>query len=497
MKTYEDLLEQKSEAQKKGFLLTAINEHKATPLYQEAVIANEYMKKRNVTIMNFVKWLYKITGEKVKDIWSANYKLRNSFYPIFINQEVSHLLGNGVQFEDDATKEALGGEQLDNKLVKLAKKALNGGVAFGFFNVDHIDIFDVTEFVPLIGEEDGGLHAGIRFWQIDSTKPLRVTLYEEDGYTEYIKRPDEDMTILKPKRMYKLTVAELEHEEKGQIIDGENYPTFPIVPLWGNEEHQSELIGLRERIDCYDLIQSGFANDLDDASYIYWTITNSGGMDEVDLAKFVERMKTVRASYVDEDGSSAEAHTMDVPYSARQTALEDIRNSLYRDAMALDTDKISAGQVTATAIQAAYENLSMKCDNFEMCINDFLKAIMEVAGLEDNPVFKRSKIVNMMEETQTLMMAAQYLDDETIVKHLPFLSPDEVDDVLERRTQEESERYEDEEAPAETGEPMDESEDTGAEADTSDIEETGEFTNSLFDDLEEAINKMLNDLLKD
>lgn len=496
MKTYEDLLEQKSEKQKQEFIFSAINEHKATQLYKEALIARDYMRKRNVTIMNFVKWLYKLSGERVKDVWSANYKLRNSFFPIFVNQELQHLLGNGVQFEDDATKEALGGEEFDNKLVKIGRAALWGGVAFGFFNVDKVDVFDVTEFVPLIGEEDGGLHAGIRFWQIDSTKPLRMTLYEEDGFTEYIRRPDEDTEILRPKRMYKLTIAETENEEVGEIIDGENYPTFPIVPLWGNEDHQTELTGLRERIDAYDLIQSGFANDLDEASYIYWTIKNAGGMDDVDLAKFIERMKTVHAAVVDDDGSTAEAHTMDVPYAARQTALEDIRTSLYRDAMALDTDKISAGSITATAIQAAYENLSLKCDGFETCVNDFIKAILRVAGLDDNPVFKRSKICNQMEETQMIAVAAQWLDDETIVKHLPFLSPDEVDDVLQRKTQEEAERYEDKETI--DNEEIDENEPVeNEETDTSDITEIGDFTNSLFDDLEANINKMLADLLKD
>lgn len=440
MKTYEDLIACKSEKERREFLINAIGEHKTSPLYSEAYDAKQYMRKRNVTIMKFQKMLFKLSGEKVPDIWSANFKFRNSFFPIFVNQEVNHLLGNGVQFDDKETKEKLGGNELDNTLVKLAKAALWGGVSFGFYNVDHIDIFDVLEFVPLIGEEDGAVHAGIRFWQIDETKPLRMTLYEEDGYTEYIKRPDEDIKVLHPKRKYILKIVKRKEEEV--IIEGQNYPTFPIVPLWGNDEHQSELTGLRERIDGYDLIQSGFANDLDDASFIYWTITNTGGMDDVDLAKFVERMKTVKAAIVDEgDGSHAEAHTMDVPYQARQVALADLRDALYRDAMALDTDKITAGQITATAITASYENLTLKCDNFEMCVIDFLKAIFNVAGLDDNPVFKRSKIMNQLEDTQTVLAAAQYLDDETIIKHLPFLSPDEVEDIMRRKVKEEKERY--------------------------------------------------------
>ena len=48
---------------------------------------------------------------------------------------------------------------------------------------------------PLYDEENGALRAGIRYWQVDETKPLRLTLYEEDGFTEYIKRKDDREAI--------------------------------------------------------------------------------------------------------------------------------------------------------------------------------------------------------------------------------------------------------------------------------------------------------------
>lgn len=439
MKTFEDFKELTDETERRAFLFDAINEHKSSDLYKEAVIAYDYFRRRNTTINKYQKLLYSLSGQAVPDNYSANFKFANNFFQLFVKQEASHLLGNGVTFEDENTKTALGGSQFDNRLYIAAKTALWGGVSFGFFNLDHIDVFKITEFVPLFGEEDGALHAGIRYWQVAKDKPLRIVLYEEDGYTQY-KCADAEWTVLQEKRPYVLTFAKSDASEL-EILDGKNYPSFPIVPLWANEEHQSEFVGLRGKIDGYDLIQSGFANDLEDASQIYWTIQNAGGMDDVDLAKFVERMKTVKAAVVDEQGSTAEAHTIDVPYNARQVGLQELRDSLYRDAMALDTDKISAGNVTATAIRAAYENLNLKCDGFEMCVIDFIKAILQLANIEDDPTFKRSPLINQQEDTDMILAAAQYLDDETILKHLPFLSPDEIDGIIERRTAEEAERY--------------------------------------------------------
>lgn len=450
MFTYEDLLEASkgSEQSRASFILSAISEYKASDMYKTAMIAYDYFRRRNVTIIEYQKLLYTMSGEAVPDNFSANYKFTNAFFQIFVQQENSYLLGNGITFNEESTKDRLGGDRFDNKMMELGEYALWGGVAYGFFNLDHIDTFKATEFVPLIGEEDGALHAGIRWWQIDYRKPLRATLYEEDGYTDYIwnyndRGETEDGRILNPKRPYVQIVGTSEADGT-EILDGENYPGFPIVPLWANLIHQSELIGLREKIDGYDLIQSGLANDLDDASQIYWTITNAGGMDDMDLAQFIERMKVVHAAVVDEGGSKAEAHTLDVPYQARQAGLQDLRDSLYRDAMALDTDKISAGAVTATAIQAAYQNLDLKCDRFEMCVSDFIDHILKLIGIEDSPSFKRTKLVNAAEETGVVLQAAQYLDSETILKHLPFLNIDEIDDILKRKDKEEADRFADE-----------------------------------------------------
>lgn len=455
MKFYEDLLEvtQKDDNEQLfDFVLAAIADHKRGDLYNEACTAYEYFKKRNVTITTYQKLLYTLSGEAVPDNYSANYKFCNAFFPIFVRQENSFLLGEGVTFNDDATKERLGGDDFDGRLYIAGEASLWGAVSFLFFNLDHIDVFKVTEFVPLVGEEDGALHAGIRFWQLDSQRPLRATLYEEDGYTEMVWDTRYDSRgvvmeqkgrILKEKRPY-MQIVGVSEVDGTEILEGKNYPSFPIVPLWANREHQSEFTGLREKIDGYDLIQSGFANDLDDASQIYWIIQNAGGMDEVDLAKFMDQIKRVKAAVVEDDGAKAEAHTLDIPYQARQAGLADLRDSLYRDAMALDTDKLSAGNITATAIETSYQNLELKCDGYEYCVTEAIRALLALVGIEDSPTFHRRKTTNQPEVTSMILSAGEYLDDETILKHLPFLNIDEIDEILMRKDSEEAERFKDE-----------------------------------------------------
>ena len=437
MKSYNDLLALgENEELRKNFIISAIADHKATPEYKIAKDAEMYMKTLNPTIMEYKKLLYTITGEAVPDNFSANHKCASSFFKRFVTQENQYLLGNGASFGEEGTKERLGGEDFDVQLQKAGRFALVGGVSFGFVNLDHVEVFRYTEFKPLWDEEDGALKAGIRYWQVADNKPLRATLYELDGYTEYIKRKDGELEVLKEKRPYQQVVAKSEADGT-EILEGRNYPTFPIIPLWGNPEHQSELITIRSQIDAYDLIKSGFANDLDDASMIYWTITNAGGMDDVDLAQFLERMKVVKAAVVGDDASGnakAEAHTIDVPYQSREAYLTRLEADMYKDAMALDTTQIAAGQVTATQIEAAYEPLNEKCDMYEYCVNEFVNGILDVLGIDDTVTFVRSKMANKNEEIQAILSGAEYLSQEYITEKLLTIlgDIDRVDEILEQ-----------------------------------------------------------------
>lgn len=441
MITFQDLLEvSNSDRDRMEFVRRVIEWHKTTDLYNNSVLAYEYDGRKNRTILQYKKLLYTISGQAVPDNYSANYKLCSNFFNCLITQQNQYLLGNGVTWQEDSTSDALG-KDFDTRLQEAGHEALISGVSFGFWNLDHLEVFNPREFAPLYDEENGSLSAGVRFWQIDDIKPLRATLYELDGYTDFIWRAGKPGQILHPKRPYIISVQTSEIDGT-EIIDGKNYPSFPIVPLWGNRHHQSELIGLQESIDSYDLIRSGFANDLDDASQIYWTIQNAEGMDDIDLAKFVQRMRTVKAAVMDDNGARAESHTLEVPYASREALLTRLRTDIYEDFMALDFRNIQSGGATATQIKASYEPMNNKVDMYEYCVIDFLHAILALAGIEDDPTFTRSMIVNVAEEIQILLQSAEYLDSEYITRKILTLlgDGDQADEMLEAMAADELER---------------------------------------------------------
>lgn len=454
MQTYQNLAAiNQDEGKRKKFVFDVIEEHKKSAAYKTAAIAEKYYAKRNVTIMAFQKMLYNMHGQQVPDMWSANYKLRTHFFRRFVIQQVQYVLSNGVTFNEEDTKAKLG-KKFDTQLQRAAKKAMVDHVSFLFWNLDHVEVFCFADtptdpgFVPLYDEDTGALRAGVRYWH-PAENMTRATLYEEDGYTEY-KKEKEKISIVADKRSYKKTTI----SSKADGVSGErneNYSAFPIVPVYANDLHESELEGHRESIDCYDYIKSGMANDIDDTSGFYWVLKNSGGMDDVDLAKFRERMHTVKVATMDDDNASAEAHTLDVPTEAREKMLELLEKDLYKDFQIVNVEALSASAKTATEIRAAYQPMDDKCSDFEYFLIDAIQNILSLAGIDDEPSFKWNRIANQTEETNMVMTASPVLGDEWTLKKLPFLTPEEVEEIMNEKGNAAMNRFTDPQNPTQGG----------------------------------------------
>lgn len=451
MFTYQDY----EKAQDKvDFIRRLIKDHMDSEEYKTAVVADLYDKQRNKTINEYVKVIYDMTGSKLEDFVATNNKIASNFFHRLNTQRCTYSLGNGVSFTDhkekltdengetttvDVTKDRLG-SKFDTDLKTTAYKALIHGRCFGYWNSERLYPFPVTEFAPLVDENDGTLRAGARFWQVDSDKPQIVVWYEEDGYTKYTaEKAGGALTVLEPKRAYKLIIKHTE-ADGDEVVGSENYGSLPIIPLWGSSLHQSTLIGMRQSIDSYDLIRSGFANDLTDCSEIYWMIENYGGMSDFDLSKLRDRMKLTHMVSADtSEGGKITPYTQEIPYAARQTYLTEIRSGIYEDFGGLDVHAVAAG-ATNDHIDAAYQPIDENADDFEYQIIDFVQQLLALEGIEDTPVFKRNRISNQKEQTDMVLSAADYLDEETILQKLPFITPDEVSGILARKDADDKDR---------------------------------------------------------
>lgn len=455
MITYQDFL---AADDREKFIVSSVASYRRSRAYQTALDANEYDAQRNVTIIQNVRKIYDITGVSAPDPISANNRIPSNFFHRLNNDRCSYSLGNGISFSDqdrnDRNKEALG-EDFDTVLFDAGFLALIHGVSYIYVGGGEMVLFPMTEFLPLPDEETGAIRAGIRFWSLDwRRRPGYCVLYEEDGFTRYRSKDGKaglgQLEIMQEKTAYRVTVQVSEADGE-EIVGQDNYSALPIVPVYAGRTKESTLVGMRPNIDAYDLIHSGFANDLQDCAQIYWLISNAMGMDENDVAKLRDRLLFQHMAVVDTtDGANVTGYTHEIPYAARTECLNAIRNRIYEDFAVLDVHTVSAG-ATNDHIDAGYQPMDEEADQFEYWIIKAVQQIERILGLEPLvPLFKRNRISNQQEQTEMVLSALTVIDKRTALKKIPWITVDEVDEIMRETDREEGRRIVPEE-PDETG----------------------------------------------
>jgi hypothetical protein len=458
MLTYQDMIaetEGKPAEALEQFVTKCINQHKSSAVYRNAVAADEYDHQRNVTIRQVQAMLAQAARQGVAAA-QVNIAIASNFFRRFNVQRCSYLLGNGATFTHterrvndagiivnvDTTKEALG-QDYDGQLYKWAYFALIHGECYAYDDTQRLYIFPVTQFAPLVDEDTDEPRAGVRFWRIDDEHPMKAWLYTEQGIYEFAtdSRTGQALHLVDANPRPYIAVTR-ESKARGAVQVGTVTPkAFPIVRMYGNSLHQSTLIGFREKIDAWDLIASGLAKDLREVAAIYWIMSNQGGMTQAELNKMLADIMENHIINVDGtgfDGTTRDAmtpYTTEVPHQGRLSFLDALEQSMYKDFGALDVHSISAGS-TNDHIDAAYQPLDEEADGLEMQVIEAVRKQLAIRGIDDTPTFDRGESKNITELTNAVMAAANYLDDEAVLDHLPFITVDERDAILQRRDRE-------------------------------------------------------------
>lgn len=429
MLTYEDLQKCVSEEERQSFIISVINEHQSSKQYKIAADAELYFRHENPTINRVQKFIRDLNGQLHIDDVSPNNHISSDFYNFFIMQTVQYVLANGVTFEKSEIKEKLGGSQFDNMVQLALRYACNAGVSYALFLDGKIqEVFKFAggttdpDFAPLLSEQDGTVRGGIRYWQIDSSKPKHITLFEETQYTEYVVDSNNEWEITTPTRPYRQMVrreTSLPNSPE-TLVNANQNNLCPIVPLY-YINRQSALVGNQNTIDAYDQTLSELINGTQD-DFVYWIFQNCAGMDEIDAQQALNRLRENHFGWADTvgEGSNIDFRTVQSPYEPKIAALNQLEDRLYVDFKAFNPQTVGGGQRTATEIQSAYQRLDSKADEVEDLLIAFIRQILRVAGLDENEPFHftRSRMINASEEINSVLASAQFLGDEATTRKI-------------------------------------------------------------------------------
>lgn len=430
------------EGKRIDFIEQAMSDFQQSNEYKTAKRSIAYDNKENPDIAQVEKIIYDMQGIAHPDYISPNHKIRNAYYPLIIGEKVSHLLANGVTFSNPDNKTKLG-NNFDDVIKKIYRDALICGRSYGFYTGEKMVHLPFLNTVRILDDYNGELADCIYYTQLASDKPLSVYLYEPDGFTVYVQENNERLKLAQPKRAYNSTFKLNNVEGKYELIP-ENSSRLPIFTMY-NLKEQSEIIGNLEILIAIDILMSELCNNVSQAELVYWVLKNYGGMDDVADANFIINLVKSHVIHVDDQGS-AEPHQITVPVEANNTAFIRLKAQLFENMRGANHEVLSAGNLTATAIKAAYSRLREFSGEIESNVFEFIRGIERIAGIDEDETFtvEYNEPINATEEIQNTIASAPWLGDKATTKKLAALNglSDEYEDIIKDKEAEQMEQFE-------------------------------------------------------
>lgn len=405
--------------------LKYIKERQESEAYQYFKYGDDYYVSRNTKIMDREKKVFVEEIGVQPNPFGSNHKLPSGFFAKIVKQKVMHLLGKGVLFAEEGQTEALNryfDTSFDEFIIDAGLEASKKREAWAYFykenNQLYCTLIPVEQLVPIY-DDYGYLSTMIRHYQDDEGYVIQV--YDEDGMTKYLRNDKGEM-----KKLLEVGHFTTFKQFNGQVIEQEErvFDRIPFVPLYNNKERISDLYRIKPLIDVYDIINSDFANNIDDMQDAFFTLKGFTG-DTKHLASFMKQLKQLKVVPVGDDGE-VNAQQLTIPVEARKTFLDILRKDIYESSMAVDLSQVNGGSITNVFIKAMFTDLELKTDEFENEVRKFIFGLLDFINVNDGQsftdkmTFDRSKLMNEVENIDMLIKLQGILSLQTIRELLPY-----------------------------------------------------------------------------
>ena len=311
----------------------------------------------------------------VKNPFVSNNRIAYGIFHDIVAQKVNTLLAEApsvnITNNEDAKLESKFNKNLGYAFNRACVEASICGKSFIYEdNSGNLTVFDTANCIPFYDNTTGILKALIRFIDIYgefsyNKRSIIAEVYTEDGLTIYEKtgstiEEKKKLTPYKFKKQLSLIYSK---------IESIGLSNLPIIELRNNEFAKSDLTpSIRAKIDVMDMVLSGLINNIEDFSDVFWVLKKSSGsgMSDDDYQDFFANINKTKKLFVDD----ATPEQFNIPYEARCKAIEMIEQQIVKESGIIDNEKLSATQLTTTAIKASTLKLEQKVSDFEWYVNE-------------------------------------------------------------------------------------------------------------------------------
>lgn len=294
-------------------------------------------------------------------------------------------------------------------------------------------LLSVTHEYTKIDPETGKTREVYEYW--DDTYCYAFTKEAQTAY------PDE--TELAP---YKGFINVDNADESYRFRHG--FDQVPFIPCYNNALKRGDLWRVKECIDAYDKVFSGFINDLEDVQQVIYVLSGYGGQDAEEFVDEVKKKAFVNLD-IDEDGSISpelKTLTIEVPVEARQTMLKLLRDAIFEQGMGVDPKPETYGNASGVALKYLYSLLKLKAGHlvtqFKSAYAELVRAICRYYGFSAEKVDQTWRMAEVNNDQELAGICAQsvgVISHETIVRNHPLVDDYnlEMEKIRAERTEDE------------------------------------------------------------
>ena len=401
------------------------------PRRRQIAIAREYYYINNPILRRGVLL-------ETKDLLrKADNRIPHNFHQLITDEEVDYLLSYApiVDIGEEEANKAVTAALGDNFL-KISRtldvEACNSGCAWLHYWVDVTKKSLVyasvpsDQIIPIMADSlEHKMDKLIRYYMITKTEGAtkknytRVELWDSSKCEYFLLPGDLNSASLLPSQT----------EDEGTLFH--MFGRIPFIAFPNNNRYQGCLSKYKGQIDTYDIVVSGYVNDVMDIQQVIYILENYGGTDLSDFIDDLKRFKTVAVGDDGIDGAKGDLRTLtiDIPVEARNSLIDTLKKEIYTSGQALSRDVTSVGNASGETLKFFYRDLDLKVGDkeveFTAGFRELIRAICEYHNIAISaPIsitFTRNRISNDLETAQICKDSVGVVPLKLIWKNHPFV----------------------------------------------------------------------------
>ena len=426
---------------------------KHVEMSREAAVAERYYRKKNDILKKGARGQVQ-DGNPMR---SADNRIPANFYNILVNQKAAYLFTDPPVFDtgnegiNKAVQEALG-DSFSKICKDLCIKASNSTIAWLHYWEDTNGKFrfaaiDPKQIIPVWTDDlEKELSGILRVYYTLNDKGKKLNIYEYwDGESchAFYKESREIVDALKP---YDAS-AMAEPPGSDSCSWEHGFGEVPFIPFPNNAEGGNDLNDVKELIDAYDKVYSGFLNDLEDIQEVIFVLAGYEGEDLKEFLQKLKKYKTIKVDNEEEGKGGLNTLTIDIPVEAREKMLAMTRKSIFEQGMGIDPDPQNFGNSSGVALKYLYSLLELKAGlmetEFRPGFGRLVRAICRHEGMKAGRIVQtwtRTAVHNEAELTAIAQQSTGILSRRTILENHPWVT--DADKELEQLEREDAEARE-------------------------------------------------------